>query len=137
MKKDFYGNNSSTLLPLPPQDQIDPPLVGVTRRQSSHIFHIPKVVKPLLNVVFRPGLIGLSVVHAIQSLDTLDYVVRETAEVENMMTSVERTMAYTQLDSEPGYRFPPQLPEGWPQEGILSLVDVRQVFSLKRFFRSF
>ena len=77
-------------------------------------------------------------VYAIQSLDTLDYVVRETAEVENMMTSVERTMAYTQLDSEPGYSFPSQPPEGWPQKGTLSLEDIDQVFSLKfSFFRSF
>ncbi len=54
----------------------------------------------------------------------------QTAEVENNMTSVERMLAYTQLDSEP-----PRLaeggaapPEGWPRSGALQYEDVTAVY---------
>ena len=33
------------------------------------------------------------------------------------MTSVERVMTYTKLDSEPGYKVDTLPPEHWPREG--------------------
>ena len=40
------------------------------------------------------------------------------------MTSVERVMTYTKLDSEPGYRVERLPPEFWPGEGKITFEDV-------------
>ena len=45
------------------------------------------------------------------------YTVRKSTDVENFMTSVERVMTYTKLDSEPGYKVDTLPPEHWPREG--------------------
>ena len=52
------------------------------------------------------------------------YAVRKTAEVENFMTSVERVITYTKLDSEPGYKVHRLPPEHWPHEGNITFKDV-------------
>ncbi|KAL9956480.1 hypothetical protein ACROYT_G037960 [Oculina patagonica] len=52
------------------------------------------------------------------------YAVRKTSDVENFMTSVERVMTYTKLDSEPGYKVQRRPPEHWPREGTITLQDV-------------
>ena len=40
------------------------------------------------------------------------------------MTSVERIMTYTKLDSEPGYKVERLPPEHWPHEGDITFQDV-------------
>ena len=40
------------------------------------------------------------------------------------MTSVERVMTYTKLDSEPGYKVQRLPPEHWPHEGNITFQDV-------------
>ena len=40
------------------------------------------------------------------------------------MTSVERVMTYTKLDSEPGYKVQRLPPEHWPHEGKITFKDV-------------
>ena len=40
------------------------------------------------------------------------------------MTSVERVMAYTKLESEPGYKVERLPPEHWPHEGNITFQDV-------------
>ncbi len=40
------------------------------------------------------------------------------------MTSVERVMTYTKLDSEPGHKVERLPPENWPQEGNITFQDV-------------
>ena len=52
------------------------------------------------------------------------YAVRKTSEVENFMTSVERVITYTKLDSEPGYKVHRLPPEHWPHEGNITFKDV-------------
>ena len=52
------------------------------------------------------------------------YTVRKTSDVENFMTSVERVMTYTKLDSEPGYKVERLIPEHWPIEGTITFQDV-------------
>ena len=49
---------------------------------------------------------------------------RKSSEVENLMTSVERVMTYTKLDSEPGYKEKRLPPEHWPLEGSITFQDV-------------
>ena len=54
----------------------------------------------------------------------VQYAVRKTSNVENFMTSVERVMAYTKLDSEPGYNVHSLPPNQWPHEGNVTFQDV-------------
>ena len=44
------------------------------------------------------------------------------------MTSVERVMTYTKLDSEPGYHVSQLPPEHWPSEGNITLRDVSMTY---------
>ena len=61
-------------------------------------------------------------------LENLDYTVRHCLKVENMMTSVERVISYTDLDSEPGYNLQKKPPRDWPAEGRIELKDVSLVY---------
>ncbi|XP_022796748.1 multidrug resistance-associated protein 4-like [Stylophora pistillata] len=47
---------------------------------------------------------ALALAYIIQTMVLTQYAVRKSSDVENFMTSVERVMAYTNLDSEPGYK---------------------------------
>ena len=54
----------------------------------------------------------------------IQYVVRIGSDVENFMTSVERVIAYTKLDSEPGYKVEQRNPGHWPYKGNITFKDV-------------
>ena len=56
------------------------------------------------------------------------YTVRKSTDVENFMTSVERVMTYTKLDSEPGYQVDTLPPEHWPCEGNITFRDVSMTY---------
>merc|ERR1711871_1890654 len=49
------------------------------------------------------GLIGFSFVYIMQVTSLFQYAVRQSAEVEDAMTAVERIMTYSSLNPEPGY----------------------------------
>eukprot|EP00210_Caulerpa_lentillifera_P001049 g1012.t1 len=65
--------------------------------------------------------IGLALVYIVASFGTLQWWMRQTAELENQMTSVERNLEYTRLDQEPprasdgGGIAPPN----WPVNGTI------------------
>ena len=44
------------------------------------------------------------------------------------MTSVERVMSYTKLDSEAGYGTETRPPVSWPNEGSLTIKDLSLVY---------
>ena len=67
---------------------------------------------------------GLALAYVIETADHTQYTVRLSAETENLMTSVERVMTYTKLDSEPGYKVERDPPEHWPREGKIAFQDV-------------
>ena len=52
------------------------------------------------------------------------YAVRNSSEVENLMTSVERVVTYTKLDSEPGNNVKRLPSEQWPHKGNITFQDV-------------
>ena len=58
-------------------------------------------------------------VYAIGTINELQFSMRLTAEVENMMTSVERVITYTKLEEEPGYNIGKKPPSDWPTDGGL------------------
>ena len=70
------------------------------------------------------ALAGLSITFAMETLGSSQYVVRMVAEVENLMTSVERVIAYTKLEPEPGYSIATRPPEAWPGQGCIELKNM-------------
>ncbi|XP_078363095.1 ATP-binding cassette sub-family C member 4-like [Oculina patagonica] len=71
-----------------------------------------------------PASAGLALSYVIEIANNSQYAMRQCAEVENFMTSVERVMAYTNLDSEPGYNTETLPPINWPRDGHVSFRNV-------------
>ncbi|KAL9971726.1 hypothetical protein ACROYT_G017928 [Oculina patagonica] len=71
---------------------------------------------------------GLALVYVIQTMALTQYTVRKTSDVENFMTSVERVMTYTKLDSEPGYKVERFPPGHWPSKGTITFQDVSMTY---------
>ena len=92
---------------------------------------------PLLMVGLRDSfgednvkLVGLALSQSLYLAGLLQWMVRQTAEVENNMTSAERVFAYTRLEREPptqdeGGALPPA---GWPEKGTITYKDVQVVY---------
>ena len=76
------------------------------------------------NFIFLTALTGLALAYVIETAKFSHYTVRNFSEVENLMTSVERVMAYTSLDSEPGYKIKTLPPINWPHGGHVSFRNV-------------
>ena len=64
------------------------------------------------------GLVGLSISYSLSLLGGFQWAVRQSAEVENQMTSVERVMEYTDLDQEPPKESEESKrpPDDWPDK---------------------
>ncbi|KAF6260228.1 P-loop containing nucleoside triphosphate hydrolase protein [Scenedesmus sp. NREL 46B-D3] len=74
----------------------------------------------------KAAILGLALTHVLQLTGTLQWWTRQTVEVENNMTCVERMVEYTQLPQEP-----PRLseggappPPGWPSSGAITYKNV-------------
>lgn len=74
------------------------------------------------------ALAGLALTYALQTLDSTQYGVRLASEVENLMTSVERVMAYTEIEPEPGYSTETRPSVPWPNAGSLTVQDLSLVY---------
>ena len=61
-------------------------------------------------------------------MSVTQYATRKASDVENLMTSVERVMTYTELESEPGYKLKKFPPENWPSEGNMTFKDVSLIY---------
>ena len=72
------------------------------------------------------GDVGLAISNCIALTDMLQYGIRESAEVENLMTAVERVVEYTQLDQEQEAGTPDCVPPppDWPHSGEIQFQDV-------------
>ena len=70
------------------------------------------------------GDVGLAISNSIMLTGLLQYGVRQTAEVENLMTAVERVVEYTQLDQEAEAITDSVPPPDWPQSGEIEFQDV-------------
>jgi len=77
---------------------------------------------------FFSALAGLALTYALQTLDETQYGVRIATQVENLMTSVERVMSYTKIDSEIGYSTTALPPCSWPSEGRIDLRNLSLVY---------
>lgn len=67
---------------------------------------------------------GLVITQLMGFFGTLQWGMRQWSELENQMTSVERVVEYTKLESEPEREEKP-LPIDWPQFGQITFDDVK------------
>lgn len=77
-------------------------------------------------------LVGLGLSQSLQLGGVMQWMTRQTAEMENHMTSVERMLAYTELEQEPptlelGGKEPPPA-AAWPSRGTVQLDQVTVVY---------
>ena len=135
--KEFGRNNEVTVLKrVSLQENVWSVLPGgqksgrnneVTRKAGFHCTSNYNKRAPLwikLFFFFQLASAGLSMVYIIQTVAQTQLAVRKTSDVENFMTSVERVMAYTRIDPEPGYKVAKLPPEQWPNKGKITFRDV-------------
>lgn len=66
----------------------------------------------------------MSLAFVTESLEVCQYAIRMASEAESHMTSVERVLNYTNIESEPGYSTDTVPDESWPTVGSLTLHDL-------------
>ncbi|KIV91179.1 hypothetical protein, variant [Exophiala mesophila] len=70
------------------------------------------------------GMVGLAMSYALQITQSLNWIVRQTVEVETNIVSVERVLEYANLPSEaPDVIFKSRPSIGWPAHGQITIKD--------------
>ncbi|XP_033832973.1 ATP-binding cassette sub-family C member 4-like [Periophthalmus magnuspinnatus] len=75
------------------------------------------------------GSVGLALSYAVTLMGMFQWGVRQSAEVENMMTSVERVVEYTELESEAPWETNKKPPPDWPSKGLVTFDGVSFSYS--------
>lgn len=76
------------------------------------------------------GQVGLALSYSLTLMGMFQWSVRQSAEVENMMISVERVIEYTDLEKEAPWECKKRPPPGWPHEGVIVFDNVNFTYSL-------
>uniref|UniRef100_A0A3Q3MK45 Multidrug resistance-associated protein 4 n=1 Tax=Labrus bergylta TaxID=56723 RepID=A0A3Q3MK45_9LABR len=84
-------------------------------------------------ILLRDGLdageVGLVLTYAVTLVGNFQWTMRQSAEVENMMTSVERVVEYAELESEAPWETEKQPPPDWPDKGLVVFDQVSFSYS--------
>ncbi|XP_023930136.1 multidrug resistance-associated protein 4 isoform X1 [Lingula anatina] len=72
------------------------------------------------NLGLNAGLVGLAVTYSMALMGMFQWGVRQSAEVENQMTSVERVLEYSRLTPEAPLESNKKPPPNWPSHGIIT-----------------
>lgn len=83
----------------------------------------------LLRDQLDAGSVGLALSYAVTLMGMFQWGVRQSAEVENMMTSVERVVEYTELESEAPWETQKRPPPDWPSNGLVTFDRVSFSYS--------
>ncbi|XP_036396882.1 multidrug resistance-associated protein 4 [Megalops cyprinoides] len=83
----------------------------------------------LLRNDLEAGAVGLALSYAVTLMGMFQWGVRQSAEVENMMTSVERVVEYTELESEAPWETQKRPPAEWPTQGFITFDRVNFAYS--------
>lgn len=85
----------------------------------------------VINHSFNSGDVGLAITQSMTLVLMCQWGMRQTAELENKMTSVERILEYAKTPSEPPLETPKDvnLPAEWPQAGHLRLKELHMRYS--------
>ncbi|XP_045834036.1 ATP-binding cassette sub-family C member 4 isoform X2 [Meles meles] len=84
----------------------------------------------ILATTVDAGQVGLALSYALTLMGMFQWCVRQSAEVENMMISVERVMEYTDLEKEAPWEYQNRPPPNWPQDGMIVFDNVNFSYSL-------
>lgn len=76
------------------------------------------------------GQVGLALSYSLTLMGMFQWSVRQSAEVENMMISVERVIEYTDLEKEAPWECRKRPPPSWPHEGVIVFDNVNFSYSL-------
>eukprot|EP00047_Mylnosiga_fluctuans_P006637 m.248138 g.248138 ORF g.248138 m.248138 type:complete len:1461 (-) comp15641_c0_seq1:176-4558(-) len=88
-----------------------------------------------------PAQVGLSLTYALQLTAIFQWCVRQSSEVENLMTSVERVAEYTGLPVEEPENLikyanePPPKAPGWPDKGAIDIKDMCLAYGTEKVLR--
>lgn len=82
---------------------------------------------------FNSGDVGLAILHSITMIGMCQWGMRQTAELENQMTSVERILEYTEQPPESSLETEEvNKPKGeWPSEGRIEFINFKFKYSAK------
>ncbi|XP_068446641.1 ATP-binding cassette sub-family C member 4-like isoform X2 [Clinocottus analis] len=83
----------------------------------------------LLRNQLDAGSVGLALTYSVTLMGMFQWGVRQSAEVENMMTSVERVVEYTELESEAPWETQKRPPPDWPNKGQVTFDRVSFSYS--------
>ncbi|XP_061082797.1 multidrug resistance-associated protein 4 [Conger conger] len=83
----------------------------------------------LLRNDMEAGSVGLALSYAVTLMGMFQWGVRQSAEVENMMTSVERVVEYTELENEAPWVTQTRPPAEWPKMGCVTFDRVNFSYS--------
>ncbi|XP_042338321.1 ATP-binding cassette sub-family C member 4-like, partial [Plectropomus leopardus] len=83
----------------------------------------------LLRNQMDAGSVGLALSYSVTLMGMFQWGVRQSAEVENMMTSVERVVEYTELESEAPWETQKRPPPDWPSKGLVTFDRVSFSYS--------
>lgn len=76
---------------------------------------------------------GFALLHCINLIGMCQWGTRDATEIENEMTSVERIIEYTKIESEPPLKVPSDhLPKHWPSSGGIVFKNVEFKYSNSR-----
>ncbi|XP_053240553.1 ATP-binding cassette sub-family C member 4 isoform X3 [Podarcis raffonei] len=84
----------------------------------------------LLAHTLDAGQVGLALSYSITLMGTFQWGVRQSAEVENLMISVERVLEYTELDKEAPWETNKHPPPDWPSEGVVVFENVNFAYTV-------
>jgi ATP-binding cassette subfamily C (CFTR/MRP) protein 4 len=81
--------------------------------------------------IIDSNLVGLSILYLMQGGDGFQWCVRQAAEVENMMVSVERINEYVSIEPEAALKRIGQIEQNWPKTGTVELNKLNLQYSAK------
>ncbi|KAM8705279.1 hypothetical protein ACLKA7_009701 [Drosophila subpalustris] len=87
----------------------------------------------MLRNEFQSGDVGLAILHSTTMTGMCQWGMRQTAELENEMTSVERVLEYTEEPSEPPLETPEKFKPKteWPSKGRIEFINFKLRYSSK------
>ncbi|KAH1013297.1 hypothetical protein HUJ04_002305 [Dendroctonus ponderosae] len=80
---------------------------------------------------FQGSSVGLIITQAISLTGLIQWGMRQSAELENQMTSVERVLEFTRIEHEPDLDSAPDKkpPGSWPKKGQIEFIDTTMRYS--------
>uniref|UniRef100_A0A5F8HI53 Multidrug resistance-associated protein 4 n=1 Tax=Monodelphis domestica TaxID=13616 RepID=A0A5F8HI53_MONDO len=84
----------------------------------------------ILAQTLNAGQVGLALSYALTLMGMFQWGVRQSAEVENMMISVERVIEYTNIENEAPWESKKPPPAAWPHEGVIIFDNVNFAYSV-------